>query len=161
MSQPPEADTLDTATENPVVGIDQTKGDFKYDVAYEFDAGTGLSEKTVRYISSVKKEAPWILDFRLKALKTFLDKPMPTHWATKDLENIDFNKIRYYLASGQKPKRTWDEVPDCDPAEFTLKTVPARFAKMGDPAEPKADCGAHRKRLVFNPLGFMLLPKAC
>ena len=65
----PEADTLDTATENPVVGIDQTKGDFKYDVAYEFDAGTGLNENTVRYISAVKKEAPWILDFRLKALK--------------------------------------------------------------------------------------------
>ena len=29
--------------ENPVAGIDQTKGDFTYDVAYEFDAGTGLS----------------------------------------------------------------------------------------------------------------------
>jgi bifunctional non-homologous end joining protein LigD len=30
----------------------------------------------------------------------------------------------------------WEEVPDCDPADFTLKTVPARFAKIGDPAEP-------------------------
>ena len=28
---------------------------------------------------------------------------------------------------------TWDEVPDCDPAEFTLFAVPARFAKIGDP----------------------------
>ncbi|HTS35983.1 MAG TPA: non-homologous end-joining DNA ligase [Candidatus Solibacter sp.] len=27
----------------------------------------------------------------------------------------------------------WDEVPDCDPADFTVLTVPARFAKIGDP----------------------------
>jgi bifunctional non-homologous end joining protein LigD len=28
---------------------------------------------------------------------------------------------------------TWDEVPDCDPAAFTIETVPARFAAIGDP----------------------------
>jgi DNA ligase D-like protein (predicted polymerase) len=27
----------------------------------------------------------------------------------------------------------WDEVPDCDPADFTLRSVPARFAEVGDP----------------------------
>ena len=26
----------------------------------------------------------------------------------------------------------WDELPDCDPAEFTLATMPARFAAVGD-----------------------------
>jgi DNA ligase D-like protein (predicted polymerase) len=29
----------------------------------------------------------------------------------------------------------WEEVPDCDPAEFTLVTVPARFAAIGDPSD--------------------------
>ena len=29
---------------------------------------------------------------------------------------------------------TWDEVPDCDPAAFTLVTVPKRFATVGDPS---------------------------
>jgi DNA ligase D-like protein (predicted polymerase) len=29
---------------------------------------------------------------------------------------------------------TWAEVPDCDPADFTVRTVPARFARLGDPA---------------------------
>jgi DNA ligase D-like protein (predicted polymerase) len=29
----------------------------------------------------------------------------------------------------------WDEVPDLDPADFTVATVPARFAKIGDPAQ--------------------------
>jgi len=27
----------------------------------------------------------------------------------------------------------WHEVPDCDPADFTMFTVPERFAKIGDP----------------------------
>ena len=27
----------------------------------------------------------------------------------------------------------WREVPDCDPTDFTILTVPARFAKIGDP----------------------------
>jgi DNA ligase D-like protein (predicted polymerase) len=27
---------------------------------------------------------------------------------------------------------SWSEVPDCDPADFTLKTMPSRFKKLGD-----------------------------
>ncbi len=27
---------------------------------------------------------------------------------------------------------TWDEIAECDPADFTLKTMPARFAQVGD-----------------------------
>ena len=30
---------------------------------------------------------------------------------------------------------SWDEVPGCDPAAFTLATVPDRFARIGDPTE--------------------------
>ncbi len=86
-----ESETIEAPVENPAIGIDQAVGDFTYDVKYAFDAGSGLSENTVRYISSVKKEASWLLDFRLAALKTFYSKPMPTHWATKDLENINFD----------------------------------------------------------------------
>src|SRR6266850_2009604 len=29
----------------------------------------------------------------------------------------------------------WHEVPDCDPADFTVLTVPKRFAELGDPHE--------------------------
>jgi bifunctional non-homologous end joining protein LigD len=29
----------------------------------------------------------------------------------------------------------WDEIPDCDPADFTVFTMPARFATKGDPHE--------------------------
>jgi DNA ligase D-like protein (predicted polymerase) len=30
---------------------------------------------------------------------------------------------------------TWDEAPSCDPAAFTIDTVPERFARIGDPWE--------------------------
>ncbi len=38
---------------------------------------------------------------------------------------------------------TWDEVPDCRPEDFTLVTVPARYAAIGDPAAGiDADAGS-------------------
>jgi hypothetical protein len=30
---------------------------------------------------------------------------------------------------------TWDEVPDCQPEDFTVATMPARFLEVGDPHE--------------------------
>ena len=138
----PPAPVVDDVPANPVEGIDQSAGNFSYKVDYEFDAGTGLNEATVRYISSVKKEASWLLDFRLNALKTFLAKPLPTHWATKDLENIDFNKIRYYLSSGQKPKRTWAEVPDDIKKTFERLGIPEQERKFLAGVEAQFDSEA-------------------
>ncbi len=136
------APELDEAAANPVQGIDQSAGNFSYKVDYAFDAGTGLTEDTVRYISSVKKEAPWILEFRLKALQTFFDKPLPTHWATKDLEAINFDKIRYYLSQGQKPKRTWDEVPDDIKRTFERLGIPEQERKFLAGVEAQFDSEA-------------------
>jgi len=42
----------------------------------------------------------------------------------------------------------WDEVPDCDPAEFTVLTIPKRFAEHGDPhASMDAAAGSLEKLL--------------
>jgi bifunctional non-homologous end joining protein LigD len=42
----------------------------------------------------------------------------------------------------------WKEVPDCDPADFTIFTVPQRFAKIGDPhAKINASPGSLEKLL--------------
>jgi Fe-S cluster assembly protein SufB len=132
----------DTTGVNPVTGIDQTVGDFTYDVKYDFDAGTGLSPATIDYISAAKKEAEWIREFRHKALKIFESKPLPTHWATKDLENVDFSKIRYYLAQGQKPKRSWDEVPDDIKKTFERLGVPEQERKFLAGVEAQFDSEA-------------------
>jgi bifunctional non-homologous end joining protein LigD len=42
----------------------------------------------------------------------------------------------------------WHEVPDCDPAEFTVLTIPKRFAEFGDPhAGIDAAAGSHEELL--------------
>ena len=60
--------------------VDNEKGNFSFPEDYQFDAGTGLSKETIAYISSVKNEAEWVKEFRLKALELFEKKPMPTHF---------------------------------------------------------------------------------
>ncbi|HEY1792478.1 MAG TPA: Fe-S cluster assembly protein SufB [Opitutaceae bacterium] len=138
---PDDIQTLETV-ENPVSGIDQSSGNFKYDVTYDFDAGTGLSERTVDYISGVKKEEKWLYDFRQNALKTFFSKPLPTHWASRDLENINFDKIRYYLSQGTKPKRTWDEVPADIKKTFERLGIPEQERKFLAGVEAQFDSEA-------------------
>jgi Fe-S cluster assembly protein SufB len=139
-----DTDTLENVApaESPVAGIDQSVGDFRYDVKYDFDAGTGLTERTIHYISEVKKEASWIREFRLNALKTFLAKPLPTHWATRDLENLNFDKIRYYLSQGTKPKRTWDEVPADIKKTFERLGIPEQERKYLAGVEAQFDSEA-------------------
>jgi Fe-S cluster assembly protein SufB len=121
-------ETLDAGTEK-AINIDRDKGDFKYPEKHKYDAGHGLTSKTIDYICDVKDDPDWVREFRHKALKTFESKPMPTHWATKDLENIDFDKIRYYLSDGAKPKRSWDEVPD---------EIKETFERLGIPQQERA-----------------------
>jgi Fe-S cluster assembly protein SufB len=122
--------------------IDREKGNFRYDVDYEFDAGTGLTEKTIDYICDVKGEPDWIRDFRKDALRKFHEKPMPTHWASKDLENIVFDNIRYYLSQGQKPKRSWDEVPEDVKRTFERLGIPEQERKFLAGVEAQFDSEA-------------------
>lgn len=127
--------------------IDSEKGNFSYPEDYNYDAGVGLNEATIRYISKVKKEADWVLDFRLRALEIFQKKPMPTHWADSDLENIDFDKIRYYLSKGQQPSRTWDEVPDDVKETFERLGIPEQERKFLAGVEAQFDSEAAYSRM--------------
>jgi DNA ligase D-like protein (predicted polymerase) len=43
---------------------------------------------------------------------------------------------------------TWDEVPSCDPAAFTIDSVPARFAQRGDPWEGMDDAAGSLEPLL-------------
>ncbi len=133
---------MSTVPPTPAIDIDREKGNFVYPENYAYDAGVGLDEKVVNYIADVKKEEDWIRAFRLKALKVFNDKPMPTNWATKDLETIDFDKIRYYLAAGQKPKRTWEEVPADIKETFERLGIPENERKFLAGVEAQFDSEA-------------------
>ena len=53
----------------------------------------------------------------------------PTHWASKKLDELDFSKIRYYLAKGEKKRKSWDEVPE---------DVKNTFERLGVPEQERA-----------------------
>ena len=124
------------------IEIDRDIGDFHYDTSYGYDAGRGLSPATINYIAEVKDEDDWIRNFRLRALKIFESKPMPTHWASRDLENIKFEDIRYYLSNGQRPSRSWDEVPDDVKETFERLGIPEQERKFLAGVEAQFDSEA-------------------
>src|SRR6201988_316753 len=73
-------------------------------------AQRGLSEAVVRDISGKKNEPEWMLEARLRALRTFHKKPMPK-WGS-NLEGIDFDNIKYFVRSTEKQAANWDELPE-------------------------------------------------
>ncbi|HYT10498.1 MAG TPA: Fe-S cluster assembly protein SufB [Mycobacteriales bacterium] len=73
-------------------------------------ARRGLSEDVVRDISARKSEPDWMLSLRLKGLRLFTKKPLPT-WGA-DLADIDFDNIKYFVRSTEKQAASWDELPD-------------------------------------------------
>ena len=58
----------ETDTEKSIE-IDREEANFHYDVDYKHDAGRGLTEETIDYISNVKDEDDWVREFRKRALK--------------------------------------------------------------------------------------------
>jgi Fe-S cluster assembly protein SufB len=129
-------------TRSSELDIDREKGNFSYSVDYAFDAGYGLSPQTIDYICDVKKEPNWLRKFRKDALAKFESKVLPTHWASKDLEAIDFSKIRYYLSQGQAPKQSWDDVPEEVKKTFERLGIPEQERKFLAGVEAQFDSEA-------------------
>ena len=97
--------------------IDQVKSidvtEYKYGFVTELEVdkpAKGLTEDTVRYISARKNEPEWMLNLRLKALKFFQRKPMPT-WGV-DLSQLDMDAVKYYVRSTDRPANSWDDLPE-------------------------------------------------
>ncbi|MFZ4497983.1 MAG: Fe-S cluster assembly protein SufB, partial [Candidatus Nanopelagicales bacterium] len=72
-------------------------------------ARRGINEDVVRNISALKNEPEWMLQLRLKGLRLFQKKPMPT-WGS-DLSGIDFDNIKYFVRSTEKQATSWDDLP--------------------------------------------------
>ncbi len=103
--------TSDIEARNPeLAGL----GTYGYGWADSDAAGTnarrGLNEDVVRDISSRKNEPEWMLKTRLKSLRLFGKKPMPT-WGS-DLSGIDFDNIKYFVKSTEKQATSWEELPE-------------------------------------------------
>lgn len=97
------------------IGIDLGAYKFGFhddNVKYAYKAEPGLTEATVRMISEMKDEPAWMLEFRLRALKHFEERPIPEWGGGGKLATIDFDAIYYYLKPEAENARTWDDVPD-------------------------------------------------
>jgi Fe-S cluster assembly protein SufB len=102
--------------------------EYKYGFVTDIESDTipkGLTEDTIRLISSKKNEPEWMLEFRLKAFRQWLKMKEPKRWPNIKYPEVDYQDIIYYSAPKQKAKKaSLDEV---DPE--LLKT----FDKLGIP----------------------------
>jgi len=86
----------------------------------------GLSDDIVRLISAKKHEPAWLLEWRLKAYRTWLTMTEPT-WHNLKYGPIDYQDIIYYAAPKKKPAlQSLDEV---DPE------IKRTFDRLGIPLE--------------------------
>ncbi len=110
------------ANKNLDIPTNNAEYDFKDEDVSVFKTPKGLNEEIVREISKIKNEPEWMLEYRLKSLKCFLEKPMPT-WGV-DLSQMDFDEYIYYNRPSDNLTDKWDEVPE---------TIKNTFDKLGIP----------------------------
>jgi len=108
---------------------------FTTDIEQEF-IPKGLSEETVRLISAKKSEPEWLLAWRLKAYRRFVqllaEEKEPT-WSIVEYPRIDYQDMYYYAAP--KPKKALASLDEVDPELL------ATYEKLGIPLQ-------ERKRLA-------------
>ena len=122
-------------------------GDYQYGFSDPdtsvFKTEKGLNEGVVRKISEIKNEPEWMLEFRLKALKHYMLRPMP-NWGA-DISHLDLDNIIYYVKPSEMESKSWDDVPD---------NIKDTFNKLGIPeAEQKflAGVGAqYESEMVYH-----------
>ena len=128
-------DTLDTYSKNK----------YKYGFVTEIDnekAKKGLSEDTIKFISSKKKEPYWMLDWRLKAFSKWKKMKEPK-WANLSFPEIDYQDIYYYSAPKgfeKKPKN----LSEVDPK--LIET----YNKLGIPLEEQKVLAGVAVDVVFD-----------
>ncbi len=81
---------------------EEYKYGFTTDVEYE-EFPRGLNEDVIREISARKNEPEWMLEFRLKAFKAWLEMEEP-EWANVEFEKPDYENMIFYSAPKQKPE---------------------------------------------------------
>ncbi|MGC9398809.1 MAG: Fe-S cluster assembly protein SufB [Anaerolineae bacterium] len=119
---------------------DQSRYNFTTTMDYAHRTRKGIGEDIVHEISAVKGEPPWMLDFRLKALKTFLKIPMPT-WGA-DLGVLDFEEFYYYLRPMSLKARSWEDVPEAIKETFERLGIPEAERKFLAGVETQMDSEA-------------------
>lgn len=92
-----------------------TSSEYKYgfETIIESDsAPPGLNEDIVRFISAKKNEPEWMLEWRLKAYRNWLNMKEPK-WVNVKYPEINYQNIIYY--SAPKKKKQLDSLDEVDP----------------------------------------------
>ena len=107
-------------------------GDYKFgfttDVKNVVDTGKGLTEDVVRQISKLKNEPEWMLEFRLKAYKKFMEMPLPSFGP--DLSFLNFDDYTYFIKSSKGVEKDWDDVPEAIKDTFDKLGIPEAEKKF-------------------------------
>ena len=128
------------------------------DAVYRNVKKKGLSEDVVREISQTYKQEPdWMLQRRLKALKHYRARSMPT-WGA-DLSGIDFEDIYYYLRASDKSAKDWKDVPDYIKRTFDKLGIPEAEQKYlaGAGAQYDSESVYHNIRKDLEKLGVIFM----
>jgi Fe-S cluster assembly protein SufB len=113
---------------------------------YVYKPKKGLSSDIVREMSWMKGEPQWMTDRRLKALRHFESRPMPT-WGG-DMSEIYFDDIYYYVKPIDKQVDAWDELPDSVKETYEKLGIPEAERKYlaGVTAQYESEVVYHRNR---------------
>lgn len=104
--------------------------DYEHGFVTDIDADTvepGLNEDVITFISKKKEEPEWLLEWRLKAYRQWLNMDDPT-WAHLDIDPIDYQAISYYSA----PKSKEDGPKSLDEVDPKLLET---YEKLGIPLQ--------------------------
>ena len=108
---------------------DRYKYGFVTDIESE-QAPKGLNEDIVRFISAVKDEPGWLLDWRLEAFRHWQTMTEP-NWAKLGIPMIDYQDAYYYSAPKQKEAlKSLDEVDPELLATYDKLGIPLREQEM-------------------------------
>lgn len=103
--------------------------DYKYGFVTDIETDSlpkGLDEATIRAIWEKKEEPDFMLDFRLKAYRRWLEMSEP-RWVNAKYPEINYQDICYY--SAPKKKASYNSLDEVDPE--VLKT----FERLGIPLD--------------------------
>ncbi len=126
---------------------------------YVFKPEKGLSEEIIREMSFIKGEPDWMLNFRLKAYRRFLQRPMPTWGGGGLLEDIDFDDIYYYVKPAEEQAKDWDMVPESIKDTYEKLGIPEAERKFlaGVTAQYESEVVYHRNREDLEGMGVLFM----
>jgi Fe-S cluster assembly protein SufB len=112
-----------------------------------FKPKKGLNEDIVREISWRKSEPEWMTTFRLNALKRFERKPM-LEWFAKNMPDIDFDDIYYYIKPTDGQVNDWDMLPEEMKTTYERLGIPEAERKFlaGVTAQYESEVVYHKNR---------------